>query len=178
MSYEDNNEDFDGYDPVDLNDLYNDVFKDDEFCWACEIGLNAENPDPDVVEVYLLFKSGRLTMTQKKLLNQIVQKKEELFPTHNTHPFTVDHAYRHFNFHVKDYFTELIKQSEALSVQIENLNNTILKAKTAYTNKKQFKVLANNFKILGEAMRMQLIIKEKIENYRDNNGTVRVSQRR
>ena len=86
-----------------------------------------------------------------------------MFPT-DKRSFDMDQIHQHFNYHIKDYFTELVKQSEALSTEIAIFENTIIRVDP----NDGFKQVSQNYKNLLEARKFNLIILDKIEKYREN----------
>jgi hypothetical protein len=171
MSYEDNDLDETSV-AVDFDGFKNKILCPNEPCWGCDVGLTNLNPEEKVQQIYETFRKGRTSMTQRKLFSHIYQQKIRLYPD-DPKPFPMEQIYRHFNYHIKDYFTELTKQSEDLTAHIEAFNTAILRTNQ---NDPAFKIISQNYKNLLDAMRFQQITLEKIENYREKDKSSNITK--
>lgn len=173
MSYEDEEND-ESY-PVSFSDLKEIVLKEDDFCWGCEVGLNVYNPEEKIKLIYDIFRKGRTNLNQKKLFYQIYRQKIKLYPD-DTRPFNEKQIKQHFHYHIKDYFTELVKQSEDLATDIATIRNIIYRAVPTDGPDGNFKLISGYYKNLLDAKKYQLILLDKIEKYRENerNNVVRI----
>lgn len=169
MSYEDNNSDLDDTLPVDFNRLKEIVLKTEDLCFGCEKGITAYNPNDKEQQLYEAFSKGRTNICQKKLFIEIADLKLKLFPD-DPMSFTPAEVYRHFNFHIKDYFTELCKQSESLSTEIAAFESTILRAKPG----EGFRQVPQNYKNLNDARKLNLFILEKIDKLQKENASTSI----
>ena len=165
MSYED--EENDDSVPVIFSELKEDILKEGEFCWGCEVGLNVYNPDKKIQLIYDVFRKGRTNSNQRKMFYQIYRQKLELYPK-DTRSFDIDEIQHHFHYHIKDYFTELVKQSEDVATDIVTIRNLIYRAMPNDGPNGNFKLLSGYYKNLLDAMKTQLALVKQIETYRES----------